>query len=563
MKKMLRIAAALAALLAMTNFIGCKNDDDDESGNGLENTYWVMGDISTDVVENVSLTLKNGTYVHIEDSSKGSVYGADIENLDYSTLDFTKTNSVDISYSSEKQSFTYVVDGSKITVTSKYTDEDGKEQTETFEGTLAADKKSFTTKYTDDDGKEVSETYTRIDKAPAKATLVITVTGSDVDVTEVKITSTVTEVTAGEIITLTAAVSPENATNKTVTWTSSNESVATVDSTGKVTGVAAGTATITAKAGEKTATVDVTVKAAATSGGETGGETGTTTEFENTYWVLEEKVSEFSGMKVTLQNFIYVYINDSTSGLVYMPDTDTAVEELANTGGGKRTVAYGEVTGNAFTYTVEGKNIILTATIEGKTETLTGTIVDENTLRFTDNADVDPFEFTLKKAAVAPTEATVTVEITAAPSTKVLDVVYDLTTGLPTDFPTAADTLISADWDAPVATPATNDITWTWIATSTRKVKNNTGLQVSNGSSAEDMITLSADSDFTVTVTYKFAGAYAADKVRCITVGDKSDSMASDTDRTKEYTLTTTAAKTATIAMNGMKLLKVETKAAN
>ena len=98
---------------------------------------------------------------------------------------------------------------------------------------------------------------------------------------------------------------------------------------------------------------------------------------------------------------------------------------------------------------------------------------------------------------------------------------------------------------------------------STRKVKNNGGLQVSNGSSAEDMITLSADSDFTVTVTYKFAGAYAADKVRCITVGDKSDSMASDTDKTKEYTLTTTAAKTATIAMNGMKLIKVETKAAN
>lgn len=266
MKKMLRIAAALTALLAMTNFIGCKNDDDDESGNGLENTYWATEDVSTDVVENVSLTLKNGMYVHIEDSSKGSVYWADID--DYRTLDFTKTNSVDISYSSEKQSFTYVVDGSKITVTSKYTDEDGKEQTETFEATLAADKKSFTT-IERDEGKEVLVTYTRIDKAPANATLVITVTGSDVAVTEVKITSTVTEVTVGEIITLTAEVSPADATNKTVTWTSSNESVATVDSTGKVTGVAAGTATITAKAGEKTATVDVTVKAAATSGGET------------------------------------------------------------------------------------------------------------------------------------------------------------------------------------------------------------------------------------------------------------------------------------------------------
>ncbi len=265
MKKMLRIAAALAALLAMTNFIGCKNDDDDESGNGLENTYWAMEDFSLDVVENVSLTFKNVGYVHIEDSSKGSVYAADVESLDYSTMDLTKTNSVDISYSSEKQSFTYVVEGSKITV--KYTDENGKEQKE--EGTLATDKKSFTIKYTDDDGKEVSETYTRIDKAPAKATLVITVADSDVAVTEVKITSTVTEVTAGETITLTAEVSPADATDKTVTWSSSDTAIATVDSTGKVTGVAAGTATITAKAGEKTAAVDVTVKAAATGGGET------------------------------------------------------------------------------------------------------------------------------------------------------------------------------------------------------------------------------------------------------------------------------------------------------
>ena len=255
----------------------------------------------------------------------------------------------------------------------------------------------------------------------------------DVAVTEVKITSTVTEVTVGKTIILTAEVLPADATNKTVTWTSSDATVATVKD-GVVTGVKAGETTITASAGGKNATVKVTVKAAATSGGETGGstgsttggetggstggetggETGTTTGFENTYWVVKEEVSEFSGIKLTLQNFMYTYIKDSTSGFIYVPDTDTAVEELAETGGGTKKIAYGEVTGDAFTYTVEGKNITITATAEGKT-TLTGTIVDENTLKITNNSDGEPSEYTLKKAAAAPTEATVTVEITAAP----------------------------------------------------------------------------------------------------------------------------------------------------
>ena len=58
---------------------------------------------------------------------------------------------------------------------------------------------------------------------------------------------------------LKATVAPDNATDKTVTWTSDKPAVATVDATGKVTAVAEGTATITAKAGDKTATCKVTV----------------------------------------------------------------------------------------------------------------------------------------------------------------------------------------------------------------------------------------------------------------------------------------------------------------
>lgn len=65
--------------------------------------------------------------------------------------------------------------------------------------------------------------------------------------------------TVGDTYNLRATVTPYNASNKTVTWSSSNSGVATVVN-GKVTALKEGSATITAKAGNKTATAYVTVK---------------------------------------------------------------------------------------------------------------------------------------------------------------------------------------------------------------------------------------------------------------------------------------------------------------
>ena len=63
----------------------------------------------------------------------------------------------------------------------------------------------------------------------------------------------------GDTKQLTATVSPDDATYKEVTWTSSNENVVTVDSNGNITAVGPGDAVITAKAGDKEDTCTVTV----------------------------------------------------------------------------------------------------------------------------------------------------------------------------------------------------------------------------------------------------------------------------------------------------------------
>lgn len=87
-----------------------------------------------------------------------------------------------------------------------------------------------------------------------------TTSDNNVAVTGITVTPTLLNLKVGDKSTITATISPSNATNQTINWSSSNTSVATVDNGEvKARGVGNATITVTTDDGKKTATVNVEI----------------------------------------------------------------------------------------------------------------------------------------------------------------------------------------------------------------------------------------------------------------------------------------------------------------
>ena len=150
------------------------------------------------------------------------------------------------------------------------------------------------------------------------AKCIFNVISKTIDVTGVSLDNTSITMTEGTTQTLTATVAPENATDKSVTWSSNNISVATVSSSGVVTAKAAGTATITVKTndGAKTATCSVTVKAA------TVAVTGVSLDKNS----LSLRVGDVSTLTAT------VMPSNATDKSVTWSSSNTAIATVSSTG---------------------------------------------------------------------------------------------------------------------------------------------------------------------------------------------------------------------------------------
>ena len=159
-----------------------------------------------------------------------------------------------------------------------------------------------------------------------------------VEVAGITLDQTAATLTEGETLTLTATVSPDDATDKTVTWSTSDASVATV-ANGVVTALAPGTATITAKAGDKEATCVVTVEAAAVEPEPEGLLTGKNYRVKNVTTGLYLQV-EGNNTNMKLQNkaegvaLMQVFqLEEAAEGMYYIKAADSDNNYYAHASG--------------------------------------------------------------------------------------------------------------------------------------------------------------------------------------------------------------------------------------
>jgi uncharacterized protein YjdB len=105
-----------------------------------------------------------------------------------------------------------------------------------------------TTKVPSSDPADYPKTVTITATAGSHTSSCVITLKHSTQLTEVNLNKTSASMSVGDTMTLVASTAPSNATNKTLKWASSNTSVATVDSTGKITALAAGNTTIVVSA---------------------------------------------------------------------------------------------------------------------------------------------------------------------------------------------------------------------------------------------------------------------------------------------------------------------------
>ena len=251
------------------------------------------------------------------------------------------------------------------------------------------------------------------------ATILITSCGKKeetVGVSSVTVTPSRIEIIEGGSAALSARVSPEAASDRVVSWSSSDRSVATVDKTGTVQGLKPGTATVTATAEGKSGTCAVTVKAKAVNVTEVSLDMTelTLTEGETETLTATVKPDNADNRKVTWSSDKTEIATVDGAGRVTAVKAGEAVITVTTEDGGKTATCKVTVKAKAVgvtEVTLDRTELTLT---EGETETLTATVRPDNADNrkvtwSSDKTEVATVDGAGKVTAVKPGEAVITV----------------------------------------------------------------------------------------------------------------------------------------------------------
>ena len=209
--------------------------------------------------------LQNLTIYCYADSAAHSF--AKEHGLKYELLDAPQITLTGLTAVKTRTSYTAgdVLDTGDLTVTAVYSDGSTKKVTAYTTDAASIDMATAGTKTLTVTYEESDVTVTAAVTIQVMEKQTETPSAEDTETTEieaagVKLSRSSATVGKGSTLTLAATVSPASATDKSLTWSSSNEKVATVDKNGKVTGIRKGTSTITVTtANGKTAKCKVTV----------------------------------------------------------------------------------------------------------------------------------------------------------------------------------------------------------------------------------------------------------------------------------------------------------------
>ena len=208
-----------------------------------------------------------------------------------------------------------------------------------------------------------------------------------VAVTSVSLDKTDFQLAFGGTKPLTATVLPDNATDKTVTWTSSEPTVATVSNSGFVTALSkAGKTTITAKAGDKTASITVTVV-----------ENVTFTASTKTYSATELGLTGTSA-------------ESSATGVATVSVSDDGTVTITSVAAGVATITVTDASGNTATAVVEvdadGSITQKSLTPYSSSDTPANTTVAVTKIEISGTTSVAKGGSVTLKATVTPSNAT-------------------------------------------------------------------------------------------------------------------------------------------------------------